>query len=62
MTDLIVIAAVAIITALAAIYIIRAKKRGIKCIGCPESANCSAKTCCGNCASCSMNSSCGNKK
>ncbi|MBR5232529.1 MAG: FeoB-associated Cys-rich membrane protein [Clostridia bacterium] len=35
----------------AALYIYRAKKRGVKCIGCPNSAKCS-----GNCAGCSCGS------
>ena len=34
-------------------YIVRAKKKGVKCIGCPDGAKCS-----GNCAGCSGN--CGN--
>ncbi len=35
-------------------YIVRAKKKGIKCIGCPDGAKCS-----GRCAGCSGNC-CGN--
>ncbi len=31
-------------------YILRAKKKGIKCIGCPDGAKCG-----GNCAGCSGN-------
>lgn len=38
----------------AALYIYKAKKRGVKCIGCPD-----AKTCGGNCGSCGGN--CGHK-
>ncbi len=40
MTDLVVIAIVAVIIAAALGYIIRAKKRGVKCIGCPAAAHC----------------------
>ena len=40
MTDIIIIAVVAIIIALAAGYIIKAKKSGRKCIGCPHSSSC----------------------
>ena len=36
MTDIIVIAIVAVIVGLALRYIIKAKKRGVKCIGCPS--------------------------
>ena len=46
-TDIIVIIIIALVIGGASFYIIRAKKRGQKCIGCPD-----AKTCSGNCASC----------
>ncbi len=36
MTDLIVIAILVVVVGLALGYIIRARKRGVKCIGCPE--------------------------
>ncbi len=39
---------IAIIVGLAVAYIIKAKRSGQKCIGCPDS-----KTCSGNCSSCS---------
>ena len=42
MVDLIVIAIVVLIVGSALAYIIRAKKRGVKCIGCPAGGNCSA--------------------
>ena len=47
MTDIIVIAAVVVIAALAVGYIIRAKRRGKKCIGCPSGGSCS-----GSCTGC----------
>ena len=47
MTDLIVLALVAVILGAAVAYIHRAKKRGAKCIGCPAGKNgCSG---CGGC-------------
>ena len=49
MTDLIIIAVVAVIVAAAAGYVYREKKRGTRCIGCPG----------GSCASCC---GCGEKK
>lgn len=55
MTDLIVIAIVLAIVAAAALYVIRAKKRGVKCVGCPAGKSCSsgcANSSCGSCPSC----------
>jgi len=46
MTDFIIIAVVLALVAAAAAYIIRAKKSGQKCIGCPYSKECSSKGCC----------------
>lgn len=51
MTDIIVIAIVLLIVGGAVAYIIRAKKRGVKCIGCPESKTCSGR-CGGVCSGC----------
>ena len=48
MTDLIVLAAIIIILGLALGYIVKAKKSGVKCIGCPSGGNC----CCGKDCSC----------
>lgn len=48
MQNLIVIAVIAAIVGLAGLYIHKEKKRGIKCIGCPNGAKCA-----GNCAACS---------
>ena len=41
MKDLIIIALVLIILAGALFYIIKAKRSGVKCIGCPATARCS---------------------
>ena len=40
MTDIIIIAVVALVVALALVYIIKVKKSGKKCIGCPSACNC----------------------
>ena len=40
MTDIIVAAIVVAVVGLALRYIIKAKKRGVKCIGCPGGASC----------------------
>lgn len=46
--DFLILAVIAVIVGLAVFYIIRSKKSGKKCIGCPDSGACS-----GNCAGCS---------
>ena len=53
--DILILAVVAAIVGLVAWYLYRAKKRGVKCIGCPDGAKCS-----GNCGGCSCG--CGEKK
>ncbi len=45
--DFIIIGIIAAIVVLALVYIIRAKKSGKKCIGCPD-----AKSCGGSCGGC----------
>ena len=45
--DIIALAAIALIVGGAVFYIIRAKKKGKKCIGCPDSSACH-----GGCAGC----------
>lgn len=52
MEDLIIIAVIALIVGLAAGYIYRAKKRGVKCIGCPAAGSSGKGGCGGNCAGC----------
>lgn len=51
MVDAVVIALIVLIIGGAVAYIIRAKKKGHKCIGCPEGCSCpkSGKGGCGNC-------------
>lgn len=46
MKDIIIIIAIAIVVGCALFYIIRAKRRGEKCIGCPHSKACSGKCAC----------------
>ena len=46
--EIIAIAAIVLIIGGAVAYIVKAKKSGKKCIGCPDSASCS-----GNCSGCS---------
>ena len=48
MVDFIVIGIVAVIVIAAMTYIVKAKKSGVKCIGCSSASSCSG-TCGGNC-------------
>ena len=43
MADIIVIGIVLIVLCVAISYIVKAKKSGAKCIGCPEGCSCSSK-------------------
>lgn len=45
MENIIIIAVVIVIVALAGLYIYKAKKSGSKCIGCPHSKECNSKNC-----------------
>ena len=47
MTNIIVLTVIAVIVGSATIYIIKQKKKGVKCIGCPSGANCPHKGKCG---------------
>ena len=53
MDNIIIIAAVVLIVALAGLYVFREKKKGKKCIGCPEGGKCTS----GDCQSCKAYSS-----
>lgn len=50
MKDLIIIGLIIIIIALALIYVIRKKKQGVKCIGCPYAKDCAKKSSNGGCS------------
>lgn len=56
MANMIVLVVVGLIIGCAAGYIYKERKKGVKCIGCPDSA-----TCAGNCAGCSGGCSCKNE-
>ncbi len=47
METVIAVVIVVAIVALAVGYIIKAKKRGVKCIGCPDGGSCGANSCSG---------------
>ncbi len=56
MENIIIIAIILLIIGGAAAYLIRAKKRGVKCVGCPHGSECAKKSsqqkCNGSCESC----------
>lgn len=54
-TDILIVAVLLVIVGIAAGYIIKEKRNGAKCIGCPSSKNCAHK-----CAGC--NGQCSDKK
>ena len=49
--DYVIIAAIVLILGLAVLYIRKAKKKGVKCIGCPDASGCAERCagCSGNC-------------
>ena len=59
MVDLIIVGILLIILGAAVVYIVKAKKSGAKCIGCPDSGSCShGQSGAGGCASCGGNMKC----
>ena len=54
MANIVVAAVIGLIVGVAAGYVYISKKKGKKCIGCPDSGTCS-----GNCGSCGGNCGCG---
>ena len=50
MDNLILIVVIGAIVGLAAGYVWKAKKRGVKCVGCPDASCCSGN--CGGCQGC----------
>lgn len=64
LADIIAVAVILVIIGGAVAYIIKAKKSGKKCIGCPDSSSCSSggKGCSGSCGGCSSGCNCQDKK
>ena len=50
--DLLIVGIIAMILGAAALYIYKAKKKGVKCIGCPDGSKCSGA--CSGCCGCSQ--------
>lgn len=49
MDNIIIIAILVVVLGIAALYVYRAKKKGKKCIGCPDGGSCSESKC-GGCS------------
>ena len=56
MENVVLIVVLAAILGGATAYIVRAKKKGVKCIGCPMGGSCGKKR--GTCSGCTSGSSC----
>ncbi len=52
MDNIIIVALVVLIVALAGVYVYKEKKKGKKCIGCPDGGNCTS----GDCENCAIHS------
>ena len=50
MENIVIISILALVLGLAAGYVWRSRKRGVKCIGCPDAGRCSGN--CGGCPGC----------
>ena len=48
--DFVILGMIVLILGAVAFYLLKARKKGIKCIGCPDGAKCA-----GNCTGCSQN-------
>jgi len=57
--DYVILGIVLLIIGSALLYIRRAKKKGVKCIGCPDGVKCSDRCsgCSGNCCGCNSDES-----
>ncbi len=53
--DYVILAIIVVILGSVLLYIRKAKKKGIHCIGCPDSGKCAGN--CGSCGGCSCSSS-----
>ena len=61
--DFVIIAVIVLIVGGASAYIIKAKKSGKKCIGCPDSVSCGKSGGCnGGCSGCQSKCHCDNEK
>ncbi len=49
MENIVLVAVIAVIIVSALVYVIKAKKKGVKCIGCPSGGKCN-----GSCSECTV--------
>lgn len=59
MVNLILVAVLVILVGAAVIYIVREKKRGVKCIGCPYAQQCASR---GKCSDGNIGENCAEEK
>lgn len=62
--DYLLIAGIVLIFGAIIFFVVRSKKKGKKCIGCPDSGSCGTDHthgCSGNCGGCSGHCSCGSE-
>lgn len=62
MTDFILIGILLIIVGSAIFYIVKAKKSGVKCIGCPAAGQCQGKSCGKTACTCACQTDAKNEK
>ena len=55
MANFIVAGILVLIIGAAVLYIVKAKKKGVKCIGCPDGATCGKSGGCAGCSGCHSN-------
>ena len=55
MENYLIIAVLVAVLGGAAGYVYKSKKKGVKCIGCPNGCACNTESCGGNCGSCKEN-------
>ena len=58
MADFIIAGILIIVVGIAVAYIVKAKRKGVKCIGCPASGHCSAKQEAHSACSCGADNGC----
>ena len=58
--DYLLIACIVLIFGAILFFVVRSRKKGKKCIGCPNGTVCSKEPCAGGCAGCSGHGNCKN--
>ena len=58
--DYLLIAGIVLLAGAIVFFMVRAQKKGKKCIGCPSNGSCGKEPCAGSCAGCSGHGNCAN--